>query len=60
MLLSNDTRSEAMYNVLVYQLARFYQTQWVPPTAWTASVMWYIRHKLARIKISQRFSTLSV
>ena len=34
-------QNEALDNISVHQLPQFYQSQWVLPTAWTASVTWY-------------------
>ena len=45
-LLSNYTWREIMHNVSVHQLPWHYQSQLVPGTAWTASVMWYIHSQL--------------
>ena len=38
---------EAMHNVTAYQLAGYYQLQLLPSMAWTASVTWYTRRKVA-------------
>ena len=52
--LSNHTRSEAMHNVSTHQMPQYYQQRQLPFTAVTASVTWYMHHKLARAKILKK------
>ena len=55
MQLSNHALSEAMHNISAHQLPQYYQPQQVNAIVWTASLKWYMHHKLAHYKILQNF-----